>query len=359
MARQIRIGYVGCGFMAQKVHIPNLLSLSDCKLVALAEVRSALGAKVRERYGIQKLYHDHKQLAADPEIDAVAVSGHYSAQCEIARELLLAGKDVFMEKPVCVCVAQGERLLEAERKSGRRAMVGHMKRYDAGNLLVKKLIDEFRQSGELGRIQYVRNHGFGGDWLAGLDTPFEKSDEPMPDAATAWPEWLPEQHRKGYLNYLQQYCHNLNLLRWFLGASGDVSVKAAEFSRENGFHGVVVLEIAGVRTVVESGWLQYEGWEEHTQIYFEKGWVKTDAPPLLLKNVPATVEVYRADKGQKSATEYFPENGRTWCYREELRHFIQCLQTGENFRTPAGDTLEDIRAIEAIFRVAVRATATA
>ena len=38
----IRLGYVGCGFMAQKVHIPNFVSIPDCQLMAIAEVRTEL-----------------------------------------------------------------------------------------------------------------------------------------------------------------------------------------------------------------------------------------------------------------------------------------------------------------------------
>ena len=38
--KRIRLGYVGCGFMAQKVHIPNLSSIPGCELVALADIHS-------------------------------------------------------------------------------------------------------------------------------------------------------------------------------------------------------------------------------------------------------------------------------------------------------------------------------
>jgi len=45
---KVRVGYVGCGFMAQKVHLPNLLSLPQCELLALAEVRPELGRRVQQ-----------------------------------------------------------------------------------------------------------------------------------------------------------------------------------------------------------------------------------------------------------------------------------------------------------------------
>jgi predicted dehydrogenase len=357
MADRLRIGYVGAGFMAQKVHLPNLLALPECEVVALAEIRPKLGEKVRQRFGIPKLYRDHQELAADPRIEAVAVSGHFSGQGAIAADVLRAGKDVFMEKPLAVSVEQAEEIVAAERAGGRRLMVAYMKRYDAGNLLVKKLLDGLRQSGELGAVRFVRNHGYGGDWTAGLDTPLDKTDEPYPETPTRYPSWMPERFCSAFAGYLQQYTHNINLVRWFLGAGpGAVKVKAADLDA-NGLNGVALLEVAGVRTVIESGGVPYHGWEEHTQIYFQKGWLKTEAPPLLLRSVPATVELYRGDQPDKTLSQMFPAQGRTWSYKEELRHFIQCVRTGGPFRSPASDALEDIRALEEIYRKWIAAMA--
>ena len=88
----IKLGYVGCGFMAQKVHIPNFTSLPNCELIGLAEVRPELGQKVQQRWEIPRLYTDHTELAADPEIEAVAVSADFALQGEIAKDLLRAGE---------------------------------------------------------------------------------------------------------------------------------------------------------------------------------------------------------------------------------------------------------------------------
>ena len=109
----IRLGYVGCGFMAQKVHIPNFISIPDCQLMAIAEVRTELGQRVQDRYRIPKRYHDHLELAKDDEIEAVAVSAGFALQGQIAKDLLSAGKHVFMEKPMAVSVKQAEGILEA------------------------------------------------------------------------------------------------------------------------------------------------------------------------------------------------------------------------------------------------------
>src|SRR5262245_10864616 len=195
----IRMGYVGCGFLAQKVHLPNLVALDETELIAIAEVRPQLGRRVQERLGIPRLYPSHRELAADAEVEAVAVSGHFCGQGEIAIDLLLAGKDVFLEKPMAVSVAQAERVLAAERESGRRLMVGYMKRYDDGNMLLKSMIEDGETRARLGPVSYIRLHDFSGNWLGGLDTAFDQTDEPAPEAPECtFPSWLPETFHERY-----------------------------------------------------------------------------------------------------------------------------------------------------------------
>jgi predicted dehydrogenase len=348
----IRLGYVGCGFMAQKVHLPNFAGLPGCALVALAEVRQELGRRVQQRWAIPKLYPDHTAMLADPEIDAIAVSATFGVQGDIARDALLAGKHVFMEKPMAISLAQADALLAASAQTGARLMVGYMKRYDVGNELVKTHVDGFRASGELGALTYVRNHGFCGDWIAGLDTPMLTSDEPMPTAAMVGPDWLPSAHLNAYIGYLQQYTHNLNLMRWLLGAGDDAHVKTVDLDAD-GYTGIVVLEMAGVRCVLESGRVSHYRWDEHTQLYFRHGWVKTWAPPLLLRQVPAEVEIYRAGDEQSFARP-IARPAWSWSYTREAAHFVECLRTGAEFRSSGVDTRTDVRLFEEIYHLFVQ-----
>ncbi|GAB4562488.1 MAG: hypothetical protein Kow0047_10630 [Anaerolineae bacterium] len=345
----VRLGYVGAGLMAQRVHIPNFLSIPECELIALAEVRSELGRRVQERFGIPRLYPDHQALLADPDIDAVAVSAGFGVQGDIARDALLAGKHVFMEKPMAVSLRQADAILEAERRSGRRLMVAYMKRYDAGNELVKAMIDKFRATSELGEITYVRSHGFCGDWLAGLDTPMITTDEPMPETPMVGPMWLPGRYLQSYVNYLQQYTHNVNLVRWFLDAGDEVSVRSVDLD-DDGYTGVVILDVAGTRVALESGTITYHRWDEHTQVYFQHGWVHTWAPPLMLRQVPAEVELYRA-RPQPTFSRIVPQPPWSWSYRREAEHFIECLKTGRPFRSPGADARTDVRVFEEIYRL--------
>jgi len=345
----LRLGYVGCGFMAQKVHIPNFKRVPGCRLVALAELRPELGRRVQMREGIERLYRSHQELAADPEIDAVAVSAGFAVQGDIARDLLQAGKHVFMEKPMAVSVAQAKEIVAAAEGSGAKLMVGYMKRHDAGNELAKAAIDQFRATGELGAVTYARNHGFCGDWICGLDTPLERTDEPMPPAPPArLPDWLPPEHAPAYLGYLQQYTHNVNLLRWLLDAGDDARVRVVDLD-DDGYSGVVVLDLCGVRTTIESGQLSYYAWDEHTQVYFADGWVKASAPPLLLRNQPAEVEIYRGGNTH-SFTRLLPKDRWSWSYQREAEAFVRAVLDDTPIRASGQDALTDVRLFEDIYR---------
>jgi predicted dehydrogenase len=367
---QLRLGYVGAGTLAQRVHLPNFSTLDGCRLVALAEVRPALGEAVRRRFGIDRRYPDHRALAADPEIDAIAVSAPFASQGEIARDCLAAGKHVFMEKPMAVSLAQADGILAAAREGGARLMVGYMKRYDAGNELAHDVVAGWRRSGEVGRPRLARAHGFGGDWVAGIDAEVTATDEPAPPSPVdaSLPAWLPPQEAGRYVGYLQQYTHNVNLLRFLLDAGDDATVAHVDLDPD-GYTGLAVLRVGGVRCVLETGRLAYHRWDEHTQIYFERGWMHTWAPPLLLRNAVAEVELYRSaappgdaagahsaagassEHGVRhSLTRPLPEPRWSWAYRREAEHFVDCLLGGAPFRSSGEDTRTDVRLFEDLYR---------
>jgi predicted dehydrogenase len=353
----VRFAYVGCGFVAQTIHIPNFRSLKNCQFVGLAEVRQELGRSVQQRFGIPKLYRSHEEVAADPDVEAVGVSAPYALQGRIAEDLVRAGKHVFMEKPMAVNVARAERIVAAQRPDAR-VFVAYMKRYDPGNVLLKRRLDEWRASGEAGPILFARNHGFGGNWVYAADpnVPFERGPDGAPPSPQECPDWLPAKWHNSYLGYLQQWTHNVNLLRFFLsepGKSVAPLIKSVQLD-EDGMTGVVVLDVNGTRCTVESAYTNFHGWEEHTQIYFKNGWLRTEAPPLMQKNVPATVELYRPAKDGRPAQLIKEYANPQWSYREEAEAFLQCVRSGDPFPSSADDTLHDVRLFEDVYREFVR-----
>ena len=118
----------------------------------------------------------------------------------------------------------------------------------------------------------------------------------------------------------------------------------------DGLTGITVLEVNGVRSTIESGYTKFHSWDEHTQVYFKNGWVRTGAPPLMQKENPATVEIYRMPEEDRPAqiTQEFADPG--WAYREEAKHFLQCVRSGAPFHSTAADTRHDVELFEEIYR---------
>jgi UDP-2-acetamido-3-amino-2,3-dideoxy-glucuronate N-acetyltransferase len=91
------------------------------------------------------------EVLRDASVQAVVIATPAETHATLVREALLAGKDVLVEKPLCLSVEEGERLVALARERGRVLMVGHLLWYHPAVLKLKELVAQ----GELGRIQYI------------------------------------------------------------------------------------------------------------------------------------------------------------------------------------------------------------
>jgi len=94
---------------------------------------------------------DAGAVLATREIDGVAIATPAATHGRLVRAALEAGKDVLVEKPLCLSVLEGEELIELAHTRGRVLMVGHLLWYHPVVLKMKELVDQ----GELGRLQYI------------------------------------------------------------------------------------------------------------------------------------------------------------------------------------------------------------
>jgi len=164
------------------------------------------------------------------------------------------------------------------------------------------------------------------------------------------PDWLPKKFRRGYISYLQQYTHQVNLLRFLLDAhsADDILVTNVDLSAD-GYTGLVTLRIKGVRCVIESASTKFHGWDENLHLFFEGGWIRST--PGLLFSRPSTNEIEVYEGGENAGIRY-PEApvNQSWHYRAEAEHFLKCLQTGTEFDSPGSDALIDVGIFENIYQ---------
>jgi len=92
-----------------------------------------------------------EEILDNPSIRAVAIATPAATHDEVVRRSLMAGKDVFVEKPLALTVQQGAELVSLAEKTGKVLMVGHILQYHPAIIRLKELIS----SGELGKVQYI------------------------------------------------------------------------------------------------------------------------------------------------------------------------------------------------------------
>ena len=120
----LRLGIVGCGGLARERHLPVLRDVPGIAVLAVADLDARAAAEAAATFGVPRRYATAEELAADPEIDAVAVCTPPSAHVGPAIAALEAGKALFVEKPIAVALDDADRLLAHAARASLPALMG-------------------------------------------------------------------------------------------------------------------------------------------------------------------------------------------------------------------------------------------
>jgi predicted dehydrogenase len=196
-ADQITLGVIGSGSRGtfvmtvfQKeasVRVGAICDVYEPNLEKAASTASQAGSK-------PKLYRNYKELLADKDVDAVLIAAPEHWHAQMVLDALAAGKDVYVEKPLCHTPEEGARLVEAEKKTKQIVQVGMQRRsYD-----LYQLGREVVASGKLGAVRMVRSWWLN-NYLGGR--PATKLDGPLD-----WEQWQgPAQRREFDANRFRQW----------------------------------------------------------------------------------------------------------------------------------------------------------
>jgi len=129
-AEVVRLGIVGSGGFARATHLPNLARLRDrFRVVAVATRSGATAALAARRFNVPLATSDYRVLLDDPAIDAVLIATRHREHARLVLEALDAGKHVFVEKPMCLTVREGQEIVARAREGGRIVRVGFNRRF--------------------------------------------------------------------------------------------------------------------------------------------------------------------------------------------------------------------------------------
>jgi predicted dehydrogenase len=179
---RVRLGFIGLGNRGDQV-LDAFLAQPDMQVVALCDLRTDyMDFAAQKAGGTPKQFKDYRQLLAMKDLDAVVVGtpDHWHALQTI--HACQAGKDVYCEKPLSLCVAEGRRMVQAVRKHNRVSQVGIHRR----SVPFCQEAAEVVRSGVLGKITVVRAFHIQNEWPKGIGNPPNGN----PPAGLDWDAWL-------------------------------------------------------------------------------------------------------------------------------------------------------------------------
>jgi len=142
------IAVVGCGDWGSNL-IRNFHDLGV--LNSICDVDEEKLRSLSLKYPEAKAWDNYDEMLAKSTADAVVVSTPPSSHYSLARQALLANKDIFVEKPLAMRYKEGEELVAIAERKNRILMVGHLLIYHPAIVELKEMVDE----GELGRVHYI------------------------------------------------------------------------------------------------------------------------------------------------------------------------------------------------------------
>ncbi|MEZ5648077.1 MAG: Gfo/Idh/MocA family oxidoreductase [Alphaproteobacteria bacterium] len=147
----MKIGIIGAGHWGSNL-IRNYAEMGY--LSAVCDQDHKLLQQVSKIYSKVALYQDPNEFLKDRHVDAVVIATPPISHYSLAKMMLLAGKPTFVEKPLCLCVAEAEELVALAAERSLPLMVGHLLHYHPAFKALQNLLD----SGKLGQLRYIYSH---------------------------------------------------------------------------------------------------------------------------------------------------------------------------------------------------------
>ena len=312
MARRdtVRIGLVGSQFITT-IHAEALRMVPQAEVLAVMSPTEGHARDFASKYGIAHHFNDLDAMLAMDEIDMVVVGAPNCAHCEITVEAARAGKHVVVEKPLCLNLAEADRMIGACAEAGVKLMYAEELCFTPKYVRLKQLLD---------------------DGVLGDPVLFKQSEKhDGPHAEHFW-----DVERSGGGVTMDMGCHAIQFFRWLnannpvksVYAQMNTSVHASRTRGED--NAIIILEFDnGVVALAEESWTKRGGMDDRAEIHGSEGVAYAD---LLHGNAIPTYTTkgvgYAVEKAGSTIGWSFVMYEEIWNYGfpQEFQHFVDCVR---------------------------------
>lgn len=338
--KAFRVGIIGCGAIANEMHLPNWQELENeerIELVGVCDIIEERAVQAKEKYGAKKVFLGYDKMLKEDQYDIIDVCTQNRVHCPAAAAALNAGANVLVEKPMAMNAAECEQMIAAAKAGRRKLMVAQHMRFESSAEKLKGIVER----GDLGQIytasaKYLRRRGIPGWGKFHLKK--ESLGGPLIDIGV----------------------HMMDLCIWLMGcpkpvaASGKVyrmfgdrpdlcnadwgrPFKPEEFDVEDYATALVRFE-KGVTMQVECSWAANIPDEIYgISVLGDKAGIATE---------PLGVYGYYNDTLTSMKFDWLPKQEG---HRMEIRHFVQCLEENLPVRVQPVESLRVQKIIDAIY----------
>ena len=149
----LNLGIIGCGWVTEFFHLPALQRVKAAQVVAVADEDCDRLNRIAKQFQVRGQYSDHLALLDDPAVEAVLVWLPADCQAEVSRNVLAAGKHLFIDKPLVLDLKVWDRLIEQAEQVDRKIMVvGLPRRWHPLMGRAREVVEQ----GTLGKINFIR-----------------------------------------------------------------------------------------------------------------------------------------------------------------------------------------------------------
>jgi len=148
---KVGFGVIGAGIVGGALHAQVFHDSPKAELVAICDLNATRAREVAERYQVQHVYTDYRDLIARDDIAAVSIATPDFAHREIAVAAAQAGKHILVEKPLATTVEDADAILQAAAKARVKLMVDFQNRVSPPFVAARSAL----RNGDLGDLKYI------------------------------------------------------------------------------------------------------------------------------------------------------------------------------------------------------------
>ena len=321
----IKIGLIGCGFMGG-MHSACYKEIEGATVVAVADVRKEKADEIAAVHGAE-VYASGMELIANADVDVVDICLPTYLHTEHAVAAMKAGKNVFVEKPICLNEDEAELLLKTEKETGAKVQVGQVIRFWDEYVWLKEAYDEKRY-GKLISAAFRR--------LSSYPT-------------WAWDGWLHDASRSGSMA-LDLHIHDVDFMRYLLGEPDGLTSRAVRDEGGTIEQIFTIFDYGDATVSVEGCWDFPADFPFRAEfcVKFEKATVVNDANGLAVYPVDGGVikpELTPSFEGNNDIGGNLSSLGG---YYNELRYFIENLEAGKPLTV--APLIEGVRSAKLVYK---------